>query len=89
MSKTLSKELFYNRSMTLFWKLYYKYKFKGEYNARIESAQKLHSYMSDATAGRLNLFYNTDGVNIRSWHRKRPSFVTDNRHPLERKYHTR
>lgn len=72
--------------MKLLWRAYYKFKFKGEYKTRIENAQKLHSYMSDATVGNLSLFYNTEGSNIRGWHRKRPAFTTDNRHPLERKY---
>lgn len=75
--------------MKVLWKIYYKLKFKDTYNERIENAKKLHSYMYDSTEGRMNLFYNNDGERIRSWHRKRPSFVTDNRHPLERRYNLR
>jgi hypothetical protein len=72
--------------MKLLWKVYYKFKFKGEYNDRINNAKQMYSYIKDSTRGDLSLFYDTNGATIRSWHRKRPTFVTDTRHPLERKY---
>lgn len=70
----------------MFWKTYYRWKFKDQYNKRVANAGLLMNYINESSDGSLSHFYNYQGEQIRGWHRKRPSFNSSNEHPLKSYY---
>lgn len=74
---------------TLFWKAYYRLKFKDQYANRIQRAASLMNNMNESSSGSLSHFYNYHGEQIRGWHRKRPSFASSSEHPLATYYKNR
>ncbi len=74
---------------TLFWKAYYRWKFKDQYAARIRNAGVLMNAINESSDGNLSHFYNYHGEQIRGWHRKRPSFASSSDHPLASYYKNR
>jgi hypothetical protein len=74
---------------TLFWRAYYRFRFKGEYAARIRHAAALVDGLNESSLGRLNHFYNANGEQIRGWHRKRPGFSRSAEHPIVTYYKNR
>ncbi len=84
------KTLDYTTHMkTLFWKAYYRWKFKDQYNKRINDACRMMNTIHESSDGNLGHFYNYQGEQIRGWHRKRPSFASSKNHPLEVYYNNR
>ena len=60
--------------MKLFWQTYYKMKLGANYDAVVNSAKLFSKYTVGATAGKVAIFYNTNGDQIRGWHRAPTKF---------------
>jgi len=70
--------------MKLFWQTYYKMKLGSEYKTVIERAKLTAKYTTDTTAGKVSIFYNTNGDQIRGWYKAPTKFKT--LHPLIEHY---
>lgn len=75
--------------MKTFWKLYYKWKFKDQYESIINKAKLLQWHVEDSSCGDLSHFYDMKGEQIRGWYKKSPSFKYDNKHPMVTYYENR
>ncbi len=71
----------------LFWIAYYKLKFGKNYQARMNRAALMMNTVNQSSVGNLSHFYNTDGDQIRGWHRHiRFASTVPIQHPLITKY---
>ena len=70
--------------MRLFWQTYYKMKLGDKYDAAVSSAKLISKYTTGATAGKVSIFYNSSGDQIRGWHKAPTKFKT--LHPLVEHY---
>lgn len=71
----------------LFWIAYYKLKFGKNYQARMNRAALMMNTVNQSSVGNLSSFYNTDGDQIRGWHRHiRFAKTVPVQHPLVTKY---
>jgi len=64
--------------MKLLWQTYYKMKLGSSYETVINNAKLTEQYTTDATAGRISIFYNKKGELIRGWHKAPTKFRTLN-----------
>lgn len=72
---------------TLFWKAYYKCKFGKNYAARMNRAANMMNIVNASSVGNLSHFYDSDGNQIRGWHRHiRFAPTVPIQHPLITKY---
>jgi hypothetical protein len=70
----------------LFWKAFYRLKFGSNYSNVMKSINSLGRYLDDAASGDFSVRYNSNGEQIRGWHKKSPSFKFAKEHPLVVKY---
>jgi hypothetical protein len=71
----------------LFWRAFYKLKFGKNYQERMNNASRMVSTINQSSVGNLSSFYNTDGQQIRGWHRHiRFAPTVPVQHPLITKY---
>lgn len=72
---------------SLFWKAYYKLKFGKDYATRMRNAAMLGRCIDESSVGNLSSFYNSNGQQIRGWHRAiKFKETTPIQHPLITKY---
>ena len=64
--------------MKLFWQAYYKMKLGDGYETAIINAKRTKQYTTVATAGKVSLFYNSDGECIRGWYKSPVKFKSLN-----------
>jgi hypothetical protein len=64
--------------MKLFWQAYYKMKLGDGYETAIINAKRTKRHITDATAGKVSLFYNSNGECIRGWHKTPVKFKSLN-----------
>jgi hypothetical protein len=64
--------------MKLFWQAYYKVKLGSGYEAIINNAKHTMRYTTSATAGKVSIFYNSNGECIRGWHKTPVKFKSLN-----------
>lgn len=68
---------------TSIWKAFYLLSLKkGSYNETMKNAAFIGDYIKDSTRGRMNLFYDIDGNQIRGFTNPKPT----SKHPLIKKY---
>lgn len=70
--------------MKLFWQTYYKLKLGNKYEAAINSAKLTNKYTLSATNGKVSIFYNIHGDQIRGWYKAPAKFKSV--HPLVEHY---
>lgn len=70
--------------MKLFWQTYYKMKLGDQYEATVNKARMTVKYTTNATSGKVSMFYNSNGDQIRGWHKAPMKFKT--LHPLVEHY---
>ena len=68
----------------LFWTLYYKFHMKQEFAGNVANARNLALSIHESGKGKVNHFYNSNGDQIRGFHRPLPRY--ERQHPLITKY---
>ena len=70
--------------MKLLWQTYYKMKLGADYDAAVNRAKLFSKYTTGATTGKVSIFYNANGDQIRGWHKAPMKFKM--LHPLVEHY---
>ena len=55
--------------MKLLWQTYYKMKLGSSYETVVNNATLTKQYTTNATTGKISIFYNDKGELIRGWHK--------------------